>query len=109
MKQVLVNFALPPDICLQVSDMVREAVDTAITQLTANGGGQPPRPEGYTHAARTAAELRESVGSETQVPAGQKANTDGMAADLAALVNQVSPDAPGEIIIPKKVNDGWVF
>ena len=62
-KQVLVNYALPPDICLQVSDMARESIDTAIRQLTANGGGTPREALGYSHPARTAAELRMTTGS----------------------------------------------
>ncbi len=113
---VLKKFLTPPDINLQVTDMVRVAVDNALKQLKANGGGAVAAPRGYQHPARTADEVRASVSDEGQVPARQEAVTDGMADDLADIVNRI--DVHGEpqklepakdIVIPTKGPDGWAF
>lgn len=114
-RAVLDKFQTPPDIALQVSDMVREAVDRALRQLTANGGGDVQQPQGYTHPARTAEEVRATVADESMgVPSTQRAETDGMPEDLAAIVNEVKgfPGYKGDkskIVIPKKCRDGWAF
>lgn len=107
---VLRKFQTSPDLTLQVSDMVRVAVDRALKQLRANGGGDVTHPQGYQHPARTAAELRSTVSDDGQVPVRQEAVTDGMADDLAEIVNAVEPAAPAQdIVIPKKGPDGWAF
>ena len=96
---------------MQVSEMVEEAVDRAVRQLTANGGGAPQEATGYMHAARTAEEIRATIASDTAVPRSQKAVTDGMADDLAEIVN-AAPEPEGEgpgIIIPKEGLRGWAF
>ena len=98
---------------MQVSDMVRESVDIAVTQLTANGGGTPYEATGYSHPARTAAEIKATIASDTAVPRTQKAVTDGMADDLAEIVNKVVVHGEPqklEIVLPKEGPNGkWAF
>lgn len=95
--------------------MVREAVDTALTQLTANGGGTPQQAAGYSHPARTAEEIKATVADRgTAVPPSQQAVTDGMPADLAEIVNKRRgfPGFTGDttkLVIPEKKNGGWKF
>lgn len=95
---------------MQVAEMVRESVDRAVTQLTANGGGTPQEPTGYTHAARTADEIKATIASSTRVPRDQKAVTDGMDDDLAEIVNRVEVHGePQKLVIPKETPRGWAF
>lgn len=95
---------------MQVSEMVREAVDRAVRQLTANGGGTPQEATTYQHAARTAEEIKATVASGTVVPRNQAAVTDGMDADLAEIVNSTpEPEGEPEPIFPKEGLRGWKF
>lgn len=96
---------------MQVAEMVRESTDSAIRQLTSNGGGTPYEATGYTHPARTAEEIKATIASNTAVPRNQKANTEGMADDLAEIVNRVEVHGePQKLIIPKEGSDGkWAF
>ncbi|MEE8518704.1 MAG: hypothetical protein V3S98_06230 [Dehalococcoidia bacterium] len=101
---------------MQIAEMVRESVDKAVTQLTANGGGTPQEATGYLHAARTAAEIKLVAASDTAVPRGQKAVTVGMADDLAEIVNRIEVHGEPQrlepdkgIVIPKEGSSGWAF
>ena len=96
MSQVLEKHQLPPDIVLQVTDMTREAIDKALRQLTANGGGKPQQAQGYQFPARTPAELRGKAATQTLVPDSQKVET--------------GEAEPQQVIYPdKELPSGWSF
>ena len=95
---------------MQITDMVGEAVDRALRQLTANGGGTPQPAAGYQHAARTKEELLASpVADQTTVPRDQELVTDAMDPEFLAEI-QKDQKEPGEILLPKEDGNGsWAF
>lgn len=92
---------------MQVTDMVRSSVDSALRQLMANGGGTPTQPVGYQHPARTKEELlaTKALADGSGVPADQQIVTDGMSEEILDVAQGVQD----KVIPPKEDSSGWKF